>query len=91
MSNMKMFRWCYPKIAVNTLMGMHKIIQPNITSDLGIFHANIGILPQLKMLSPQQKPSVGIEPESSYSKEQGKGKIYVPEYKDYYLGEGEGF
>jgi len=91
MTNMKMFRWCYPKIAVQTLMGMNRIIQPNSDINLGIFHANVGTLPQLQMLSPQASVSNGIEPESSYSKESGRGAIYVPEYKDYYLGEGEGF
>jgi len=88
--SMRIFRKCFPKVAINNFMGMNKIVQPNISIDLGILHSNMGTLPQLKMLSPQANIINGVNPDSSYATETGKGKIYVPVYNDFYMGEGEG-
>ena len=72
-------------------MGMNKIVQPNASIDLGILHPNLGTLPQLKMLSPQNGITNGINPDTSYAQHTGKGQIYIPTYKDFYVGEGEGY
>ena len=86
----KMFRWCYPKVAITNFMNMNKITQPNASIDLGILHSNMGTLPQLKMLSPQAGIVNGVDPDTSYASHTGKGEIYIPAYKDFYIGEGEG-
>jgi hypothetical protein len=78
----------FPKIAVNTYMGMNKIVQPNVVIDLGILHPNIGTLPQLTMLLPVSPVVNANNPDTSYANESGHGEVYVPNTNDYYMGEG---
>lgn len=87
------FRKSFPKVAINTLIGMNRIVQPNASIQLGILQANMGILPQPKMLAlgKQSEVKYSNKVDANYATETGKGEIYIPKTNDFYLGEGEGY
>lgn len=63
-------------------------VQPNATLQAGIFHQNMGEIKPLKFANQQVNIQVNSTVDTSYLAETNKGKMYIPNTKDFYVGEG---
>lgn len=65
------------------------IMQPNPTLQVSLFQQNIAPMPIPKFLMQHNNIAINNGVDTSYKAETGKGANYVPETKDYYMGEGQ--
>jgi hypothetical protein len=88
---MKVIPSPFSKISKKSIKNMmlSRIQEPNSVLNVGIFHENMGSIPQVSFARANAIREIDNNngPDSSYNSETGKGSIYIPAYKDYYTGE----
>jgi hypothetical protein len=80
----------FMKIAQTRSINVLPVDYPNNTIDISVVHQVYGKIPQVKFFNPEaiKKISYNNTADSTYATETGRGKIEVPDTKDFYIGEG---
>lgn len=83
-----MFKKIFAKIPIAKYLYVAPIQIPNATLQAGIFHQNMGEVTPLNFLVNRNNIQHNDTVDTTYKNETGRGTIYVPNTKDFYIGEG---
>ena len=80
----------FHKIARTSSIAIKSVSEPNPVLQVGIFNSVMGRFPQMDFLKVNisQNAIQREDDTGSYSNVTGKGKIYIPDEKQFYMGEG---
>lgn len=80
----------FMKIAKTKSINVLPVDYPNNLIDISVVHQLYGKIPQIKFFNPEAISKIDYNKtvDSTYINETGRGKIEVPNTKDFYIGEG---